>query len=455
MGLLIRGLDRGVLLPLIPMNVLVIADDLTGANGTAAAFTNAGLRAMTTKVAYLVDREEKNPPKDQRPFCESFDVVVASTDARHANPDVAASLVRGAVRNAWPADLVCNRIDTTMRGNIGATTEALRSTVEACSGQRTICVVAPAWPGAGRVTVDGNQLLHGHRLEMTEVARDVRTPVTRSDIAGIIAEQAQVRAAHVPLSVITREDNRVRTLIAEHIRAGANTLIVDALTDGHLTMAMRGCVDAARLVDEEIRWVTSDPGPGSVAMAEAMGLTATAPRPPVVVLCGSASALTRNQLNRLQSDRDAWLVKAPTLSDGFTPDVTACAQILGQLLDDALPGQVVGLATAFTAADIQPLPSDVSGEDLCANLAAALRIAVADRPIGGLYVSGGDVTAAVFEQLETRGFAIQCELEALCVAGTLVGGPHAGLPTVTKGGLVGDGASLIRAVDHLHTVQTV
>ncbi|WP_336249456.1 four-carbon acid sugar kinase family protein [Stomatohabitans albus] len=424
------------------MDVLVIADDLTGANGTAAAFANAGMRTVTTTVAQLTA------------VPDGFNTVVASTDARHAPPSRAKTLVEQAIQTAWPARLVCNRIDTTMRGNIGATTEAVRSTVESCSGERTICVVAPAWPQAGRVTVEGHQLLHGHRLELTEVARDVRSPVTRSDIAGIISQQANVKAAHVPLSVITLEDNSVRDHIAALIQDGANTLIVDALTDGHLTMAMRGCVDAAKLIDQHVRWVTSDPGPGSVAMAEALGLTATAPHPPVVVLCGSASALTRTQLNRLQSERDAWLIKAPTLADSITPDSAACAQVLGQLIDDALPGQVVGLATAFTAADVNPLPPGVSGEDVCTNLATALHMALADRQIGGLYVSGGDVTAAVFEQLDTTGFAVQTALEPLCVGGQLLGGPHTGLACVTKGGLVGDGASLIRAVDYLHTLQT-
>lgn len=441
MGGILRPVDHR-LLHLVAMDILVIADDLTGANGTAAAFTNAGMRTITTKVDQLAE------------VPSGFDVVVASTNARHVAPDLAACIVQQAIRRAWPAKLVCNRIDTTMRGNIGATTEATRQAVAACSGKRTVSVVAPAWPSAGRVTVDGHQLLHGHRLEMTEVARDVRTPVTRSDIDGIIALQAEVKTASVPLSVITREDNTVRDVIADHLRAGATTLIIDALTEGHLTMAMRGCVDAARLLDEDIQWVTSDPGPGSVAMAEALGLTSTAPRPPVVVLSGSASALTRSQLTRLQSERDAWLVKAPTLVDGATPDVTAAAKMLGQLIDDALPGQVVGLATAFTAADVNPLPPGVEGEDLCANLAAALRVALDGRTIGGLYVTGGDVTAAVFDHLETQGFAIRSELEPLCVAGSLVGGPQAGLQVVTKGGLVGDGASLIRAVDHLQTVQT-
>lgn len=425
------------------MDILVIADDLTGANGTAAAFSNAGMRTITTNV----DQIAKVPG--------GFDVVVASTNARHVAPELAASIVQQAINDAWPAKLVCNRIDTTMRGNIGATTEATRLAVEANSGKRTVCVVAPAWPSAGRVTVDGHQLLHGHRLEMTEVARDVCTPVTRSDIDGIIALQAKVKAALVSLSVITREDNSVRDVIADHLRSGVNTLIIDALTDGHLTMAMRGCVDAARLLDEDIQWVTSDPGPGSVAMAEALGLTSTAPHPPVVVLSGSASALTRTQLNRLQSERDAWLVKAPTLADGATPNVAEAATILRRLIDDALPGQVVGLATAFTAADVNPLPPEVKDADLCTNLATALRMALEHRSIGGLYVTGGDVTAAVFDQLGAQGFAIQCELEPLCVAGSLVGGPMSGLPVVTKGGLVGDGATLIRAIDHMHTMQTV
>jgi uncharacterized protein YgbK (DUF1537 family) len=97
--------------------VLVVADDLTGGNATAADFAAVGLRAVTASAA---DR-----PDVVAEMVARFDVVVATTDARHARPEEAAQRARAVVRAGWPARLVCNRIDSTLRGNVGATTAAV------------------------------------------------------------------------------------------------------------------------------------------------------------------------------------------------------------------------------------------------------------------------------------------------------------------------------------------
>lgn len=108
------------------VDVLVVADDLTGANAAAAGFARAGLRAVTVRAAERADVVAE--------MVSRFDVVVATTESRHAAPEVAAERVTAAVRAGWPAQLVCNRIDTTLRGNVGATTKAVIDEVKALTG---------------------------------------------------------------------------------------------------------------------------------------------------------------------------------------------------------------------------------------------------------------------------------------------------------------------------------
>ena len=138
-------------------DVLVVADDLTGANAAAAGFAHAGFRAVTASagehaevVAEMVSR---------------FDVVVATTDSRHLDPATARERVGRVVRAGWPARLVANRIDTTLRGNVGATTREVIERVAELTGSRTVLLCAPAHPDAGRQTIGGMQLLDGRRLE--------------------------------------------------------------------------------------------------------------------------------------------------------------------------------------------------------------------------------------------------------------------------------------------------
>ncbi|MGH8931278.1 MAG: nucleotide-binding domain containing protein, partial [Egibacteraceae bacterium] len=69
--------------------------------------------------------------------------------------------------------------------------------------------------------------------------------------------------------------------------------------------------------------------------------------------------------------------------------------------------------------------------------------------LGGLYVTGGDVTGAILGALGARGIAVDRELAPLVVAGWLAGGCADGLSLVTKGGLVGDAVTTVAALEHL------
>ena len=174
-------------------DVLVVADDLTGANAAAAGFSRAGLRAVTASAAHRADVVAE--------MVSRFDVVVATTDSRHAPAAVAKERAAAVVRAGWPARLVCNRIDTTLRGNVGASTQAVRDEVAALSGRRVVVLCAPAHPEANRHTIGGTQLLDGRRLEETEVARDARTPMRTSDVVAILGQQTDLAALHVQAAV--------------------------------------------------------------------------------------------------------------------------------------------------------------------------------------------------------------------------------------------------------------
>jgi hypothetical protein len=59
-----------------------------------------------------------------------------------------------------------------------------------------------------------------------------------------------------------------------------------------------------------------------------------------------------------------------------------------------------------------------------------VRLVLAGRPVGGLYVTGGDVTVRVMAALGAHGIELEEEVLPLAVAGRLQGGPHSGLPGV-------------------------
>ncbi|WP_275004017.1 four-carbon acid sugar kinase family protein [Promicromonospora iranensis] len=415
-------------------DILVVADDLTGANAAAAGFARAGRRAVT------VSRSEHWEAVAE--FHGRFDVIVATTDTRHAEPGDAADVASRVVRAGWPVRLVSSRIDTTLRGNVGPATEAVLATTRELSGRRVVGLCLPAHPAAGRHTVEGNQLLDGVRLEETELARDARSPVRSSSVADALSRGTGLTTALVPLSVVTGSEEQLEAAVREAARA--DVVIGDALTTDHLDRVARAAA-AVAATDPDLMWVGVDPGPGSLALARALLPAAETSGAPLLAVSGSATELTRAQLARLVAERDVVVVRP---DGGSVPDVDVTARHLVDALQGAGAGTTVLLATALAEQDVDPL-SPAESAALAPALGRITRRALESCVVDGLYTTGGDVTAAVLAALGGRGIAVEDEVVPLAVAGEVVGGPWDGLPIATKGGLVGGPDAAVRCLDHL------
>jgi uncharacterized protein YgbK (DUF1537 family) len=324
-------------------DILVVADDLTGANASAAGFARAGWRAVT------VSRSEHWEAVAE--FHSRFDVLVATTDTRHTPAAEAADVAARAVRAGWPVRLVSSRIDTTLRGNVGPASEAVLATARELSGQRVVGLCLPAHPDAGRHTVEGNQLLDGVRLEETELAHDVRSPVRSSSVADALRRGTGLATALVPLSAVTDSEERLAAAVRGAVASGADVVIGDALTTDHLDRVARAAA-ALAAADPDLLWVGVDPGPGSLALAQAMLPRAATAGAPLLAVSGSATDVTRGQLRRLLADRDVAVVRPEGMR---VPDVDATVRRLVDALEMARAGTTVLLATAVAEHELEPL----------------------------------------------------------------------------------------------------
>jgi uncharacterized protein YgbK (DUF1537 family) len=198
----------------------------------------------------------------------------------------------------------------------------------------------------------------------------------------------------------------------------------------------------------DVVWAAIDPGPASLELAKALTPSPARRTPPLLAVSGSATALTRRQLAALVAQRGARLVKAVGAP---VPDAARSAQAVAAALAEAGAGDVVLLATVVDAADVVPLTPGQAAA-VPAALGQAVAQAITAGSIGGLYTTGGDVTAAVLDAIGGRGIAVEGEVLPLAVSGRVVGGPHDRLPIVTKGGLIGDDHAAVTCLDHLATV---
>lgn len=420
--------------------VLVVADDLTGANATGAGFSRAGLRAVTIGTS--------QPANAVRTFSGRFEVVVINTDSRHATGKVSAARVTAAVQAGWPVEFVSKRIDTTLRGNIGVETAAALRAVARLSGRHVVGLCLPAHPAAGRCTVDGRQLLYGSRLEETELARDPRNPVRTSAVADVLTAGASVDVTGIRLSVVTGERECLTAALREAVNGGADIVVGDALTEDHLDRVASAAAELAT-ADPRLLWVGIDPGPGTLALTRALGLHGKSQGGPLLAISGSATDLTRVQLTRLIERQHVRVVPLTSGPSGRPwPDVDATAAALSSAVAAAHTDEVVLLATVLADGDLLELAAD-DGDALSNALGHITRRVLDEQLVSGMFTTGGDATMAVLDQVEAHGLEVEDEVVPLAVSGWVTGGPWSGMPIVTKGGLVGDDQTTLVCIDHL------
>ena len=194
--------------------LLVLADDLTGANDAGVQFAKRGIGSIV-----LV---EPNAPA----LPSGYQVVVVNTESRHVSPEEAATRVRRMARlglNVGVSNFF-KKTDSTLRGNMGAELKALLE----ITGERTIPFV-PAFPELGRTTRAGIHYVHGIPVSETAFAADPLSPVRESSISKVLNQTADLRVASSALSslpaatdadclVVDCESRADLTAIASHFR---------------------------------------------------------------------------------------------------------------------------------------------------------------------------------------------------------------------------------------------
>jgi uncharacterized protein YgbK (DUF1537 family) len=410
-------------------SILIVADDLTGANATAALFARRGLRTVSLL----------SPPFD-RPAAE-FDAVAWCTSSRHLSPEDAHERVAAAVAAFDPVPLVIKRIDTTLRGNVGAELDAATHALRARTAGTVRALVVAAWPRAGRVTRAGVQLVGGVPLDQVPAGRGTGSASSSARIADIIAGQSEMSVAEVGLDEVAGGGDNLREALGRDV----DVLVCDALTHEHL----REIADAARdlAYEADITWLPVDPGPFGVEFASSLGLLGSRPLAAVLIVAGSLTETTRGQLEEVERTMGAQFIDC----DVTLLDAAALGNRIRQLLDDASPEAVVGVRTAASAGDIVRAPDLVDPDELLGSLAQGVRLALDSAEVCGIYATGGDVVAALVGALDADGIEVRTEAIPLAAAGVLRGGPYEGLPILTKGGLVGGRGDAVTCIDHLLT----
>lgn len=396
--------------------IVVIADDFTGGNDAGVSLACAGLQV---DVAFDL------------PYRGSADVLVVNSESRALDARHAASRIEALVDACYrhPRQLLLKKIDSTLRGNPGAELEAMMRV----SGKK-LAIVAPAFPDAGRTTIQGQCLVNGIPVTDTEFASDPKTPVVSADIVTLLQAQTTL-----PCQSIS-----VGTLSQMQPPGSPQIWVVDAQSDA--------CLDA--IVARALTYEESPLLVGSAGICQALARQhAGASTRGLLAIVGSMSEIAQRQIatacahpsvGTVFIDIENILNDSPTdyhpqivniLSSGRHCIVHTCS-------DNQARHRIAELCSRWQ------LTRPQLGEKICHFLGALTRQVLGSVTPEALYLSGGDVAYATAGALGAKGFRVTDSVAQCVPYGRFAGGLWQ-RPVMTKAGGFGDEATLLQVLNFI------
>ncbi|HET7782408.1 MAG TPA: four-carbon acid sugar kinase family protein [Arthrobacter sp.] len=385
----------------------IIADDLTGGADAAAAY------GPTHTSSVMLDVGSTWPEAE---------ILSINTESRYLAAEEAAAAVTSAAGRALnQGRRVFKKIDSLLRGNVGAEVAAALATATQGRG-RGLAIVAPAFPATGRTTLRG--IVHVGGRQNIEGRFG-------GDVGGALA------AGGLTVEVLAGEVGRTPEELAAHLRdvqeRGIDAVVLDASSDRDL----QAIAAAADLLDFPALLV----GSGGLAAHIASRDEGTARNAQLrhvsrtLTVIGSYSSLARQQTEALVAAG----------AEHITLDHTA------------LEGPAVArlVAEAMTRNDVVLTPDPMGTVDKAQALVVAEALARATA--GGighcdaLVMTGGETATAVLKALGAGSFTVLGEIEPGVVMSLL---PEPLPLLVTKAGAFGDAGTLARTIQFLTGTTT-
>lgn len=432
-----------------PMTQLaIIADDLSSATDCGAQVARSGRPVVVPLRGYQLPAR-----------AGAAQVISVDTDSRSVSGERAYTVVKEAASalavTGWQH--FYKSVDSTLRGNLGAEIEAVMDVV------RPDCaIVAPAFPSYGRTTVGGVQFLRGVPLNETEFGTDPTAPVREANIARLLSQQSHRKAGHIPLEALRQGPVQVARYLERLLSTGVELVVCDVQEQDDL---QRVCTHSAAS-GVRVVWVgstgLSEFVPFALGWQRAGGSHVNA-RPdsakpnarPALVVAGSASATTRQQLQQALVRTGLRLITLDplTLISGGAETDQERDRGLAAVRAAVREGRDVGLtvsssrddiaATQKLGAELGVAPPEVARR-IAETLATICQNVAAEGSFSGVVATGGDTAKAICDVMQVEALEILGEVEAGIPLMRLVG--PVSLPLVTKAGGFGSPAAIANSI---------
>lgn len=398
------------------MDIVVIADDLTGANDTAVQFYKKGL---TVDMVFALQQVNES---------NASDVLVINTDSRSLMIENAQKRIFAIGEHLnLEQKQIYKKVDSTLRGNIGAELEACLSVSD-----RNVAIFCPALPSANRIVKDGVCFVDGKPLLETEFATDPKTPVISSNVNKIIANQTNIPVVIVNMDLFSESE-----IIQQIKNRQFNKTIFsfDPKNDDDLKKISQ----IIKKIDFPI--IAS----GSSGLAKYV-FSKSLSDLPVLFVIGSMSKKINEQVELLRSEMviDFISINAERLLVDQQYQLSLIKDMSLILLNknnliiktegsSEVRGKIDELCEKFSLTRVEL--GERIGDSLSSLVVSLLNNI--DKSISGLFLTGGDIAMKVIKELKLSNYHIAGEIESGVPYGYFSDNDFSGIPIITKAGAFG------------------
>jgi uncharacterized protein YgbK (DUF1537 family) len=374
-----------------------IADDLTGATDVAVTFSREGLSVI--QVNGVPDATLKVPEAD---------AIVVALKSRTIAAGVAVAQSLAALNWLRERDAqhiyfkICSTFDSTAAGNIGPVGDALCEAIGA-----KLNVVTPAYPRNARTVYQGHLFVGEALLSDTGMRTHPLTPMTDSNLVRVLGAQTRHRVGLLPSAAVAQGKAAVTEKLAQLAADGCRHVIADAIDDSQL-QALGAAVTPQMLA-------TGGAGLAAGMAAALRGKAQTSrtaaldwPRGPGVILAGSCSTATLDQLAKVKGVLPQRQLDPLLLARDAGTTLATIDWAKAQLGDK--PVLIYASAAPEQVAAAQAALGRERAAQLVEDALRAIAIALAADGVHRFVVAGGETSGAVVEALGVRALAIGPEI---------------------------------------------
>ncbi|MEP7457474.1 3-oxo-tetronate kinase [Phyllobacterium sp. SB3] len=375
----------------------VIADDFTGASDIASTLAKGGMATFQ-----FVGVPEGEAAK----HCEAG---VVALKTRSIEPDDAVRQSLQAAR--WLVEQGCRQIvfkycstfDSTPKGNIGPVAEALADFLGA-----DVAVVCPAFPATGRRVFMGHLFVGEKLLNESGMERHPLTPMTDASLRRWLGLQTKAGVGLIPLDMVRSGTGALANAFAYEVQAGNRFVVTDAVSDEDL-FALGEAIAGHNLITGGSGIALGLPDNfRKKGLLAGGGSKVPTTSGPAVVLCGSCSQISRNQVADYLKNHPGLTIKPDELAGGRMNVETA----YGWYIDHADANPIIYSSddpAAVSAAQGKFGASKIAEQ--IEHFFASLARKLADSGVRRIIVGGGETSGAVVSALDLDTLQVGREID--------------------------------------------